>query len=89
MLRFVVSAVAANMVLFQFNSHVPIALARSTWIGNSLNHGIIGTMSLEDLEGALLQKGCLTRYCPFPFEFQASRTISDEPWALKRFIRAP
>ena len=51
MLRFVVSAVAANMMLAQCNSDVPISLACSIWIGSSPDHGIIGTASLGDLEG--------------------------------------
>ena len=51
MLRSVVSAVAANMMLVQCNSDVPISLACSIWIGNSPDHGIIGTASLGDLEG--------------------------------------
>ena len=53
MLRSVVSAVAANMMLVQCNSDVPISLACSIWIGNSPDHGIIGTASLGDLEGLL------------------------------------
>ena len=55
MLRSVVSAVAANMMLVQCNSDVPISLACSIWIGNSPDHGIIGTAFLGDLEG--LQSG--------------------------------
>jgi hypothetical protein len=51
MLRSVVGAVAANMMLVQCNSDVPISLACSIWIGNSPDHGIIGTTSLGDLEG--------------------------------------
>lgn len=46
MLRSVVGAMAANMMLVQCNSDVPISLACSTWIGNSPDHGIIGTASL-------------------------------------------
>lgn len=46
MLRSVVGAVAANMMLVQRNSDVPISLACSIWIGNSPEHGIIGTASL-------------------------------------------
>ena len=46
-----VAAVAANMMLVQCNSDVPISLACSMWIGNSPDHGIIGTVSLGDLEG--------------------------------------
>ena len=38
---------AANMMLVQCNSDVPISLACSTWIGNSPDHGIIGIASLE------------------------------------------
>ena len=53
MLRFVVSAMAANMMLVQCNSDVPISLACSMVIGNSPDHGIIGTASLGDLEGPL------------------------------------
>jgi len=51
MLRSVVGAVAANMMLVQCNSDVPISLACSIWIGNSPDHGIIGTASLGDLDG--------------------------------------
>ena len=50
MLRSVVSAMAANMMLVQRNSDVPISLACSMWFGNSPDHGIIGTASLGDLE---------------------------------------
>ena len=50
MLRSVVSALAANMMLVQCNSDVPISLACLIWIGNSPDHDIIGTASLEDLE---------------------------------------
>ena len=46
MLRSVVGAMAANMMLVQCNSDVPISLACSIWIGNSPDHGIIGTTSL-------------------------------------------
>jgi hypothetical protein len=42
---------AANMMLVQCNSDVPISLACSIWIGISPDHGIIGTASLGDLEG--------------------------------------
>lgn len=51
MLRSVVGAVAANMMLVHCNSDVPISLACSMWIGNSPDHDIIGTASLRDLEG--------------------------------------
>ena len=51
MLRSVVGAMAANMMLVQGNSDVPLSLACSIWIGNSPDHGIIGTASLADLEG--------------------------------------
>ena len=51
MLRSVVGAVAANMMLVQCNSDVPISLACSIGVGNSPDHGIIGTASLGDLEG--------------------------------------
>lgn len=51
LLRSVVSAVAANMMLAKCNSDVPISLACSIWIGNRPDHGIIGTASLGDLEG--------------------------------------
>ena len=50
MLRSVVGATAANMMLVQCNSDVPISLACSIWFGNSPDHDIIGTASLEDLE---------------------------------------
>ena len=46
MLRSVVGAQAANMMLVQCRSDVPISLACSMWIGNSPDHGIIGTASL-------------------------------------------
>ena len=55
MLRSVVSAMAANMMLVQCNSDVPISLACSIGVGNSPDHGIIGTASLGNLEG--LQSG--------------------------------
>lgn len=42
---------AANMMLVQCNSEVPISLGCSIWNGNSPDHGIIGTASLGDLEG--------------------------------------
>ena len=52
MLRSVVSAAAANMMLVQCNSDVPISLALSIlMVGISPDHGIIGTASLRDLEG--------------------------------------
>jgi len=51
MLRSVVGATAANMMLVQCNSDVPISLACSIWFSNSPDHDIIGTASLEDLEG--------------------------------------
>ena len=51
MLRSVVGAMAANMMLVQCSSDVPISLACSIWIGNSPDHGIIGTASLGDLDG--------------------------------------
>lgn len=51
MLRSVVGAMAANMMLVQCNSDVPISLACSMLIGHNLDHGIIGTASLGDLEG--------------------------------------
>jgi hypothetical protein len=54
MLRSVVGALAANMMLVRCNSDVPISLACSKWIGNSPDHGIIGTTSLGDLEGLRL-----------------------------------
>ena len=55
MLRSVVSAAAANMMLVQCNSDVPISLACSILIvGISPDHGIIGTASLKDLEGRQL-----------------------------------
>ena len=50
MLRSVVDAVAANMMLVQCNSNVPISQACSTKVGDSPEHGIIGTASLGDLE---------------------------------------
>lgn len=40
MLRSVVSAVAANMMLVQYGADVPISLARSTGVGDSPDHGI-------------------------------------------------
>ena len=46
MLRSVVGALAANMMLVQCNSDAPISLACSVSRGNSLEHGIIGTASL-------------------------------------------
>lgn len=46
MLRSVVGAAAANMMLVQCNSDVPISLACSIGVGNSPDHGIIGTASL-------------------------------------------
>ena len=51
MLRSVVGAQAANMMLVQCRSDVPISLACSMWFGNSLDHGIIETASHMDLEG--------------------------------------
>ena len=51
MLRSVVGAAAANMMLVQCNSDVPISLVCSIWIGNGPDHGIIGTASLGDFEG--------------------------------------
>jgi hypothetical protein len=42
------------MMLVRCNSDVPISLACSKWIGNSPDHGIIGTTSLGDLEGLRL-----------------------------------
>lgn len=45
MRRSVVSAMAANMMLVQCNSDVPISLACSAEAGNSPDHGIIGTAS--------------------------------------------
>jgi hypothetical protein len=51
MLRSVISAVAANMMLVQCNSDLPISLACLILIGNSPDHGIIGTASLGDHEG--------------------------------------
>ena len=61
MLRSVVGAVAANMMLVQCNSDAPISLACSIWIGNSPDHGITGTASLGDLEGLRLgrQRVCV------------------------------
>ena len=47
MLRSVVGAVAANMMLVQCSSDVPISLACSIWVGNSPDLGIIGTASLR------------------------------------------
>ena len=51
MLRSVVGAQAANMMLVQCRSDVPILLACSMWFGNSPDHGIIGTASHGNLEG--------------------------------------
>lgn len=51
MLRSVVGAAAAIMMLVQCRSNVPISLACSIWFGNSPDHDMIGTASLEDLEG--------------------------------------
>lgn len=51
MLRSVVGAQAANMMLVQCRSDVPISLACSMWFGNSPDHDIIGTASYGDLEG--------------------------------------
>ena len=51
MLRSVVGALAANMMLVQCNSDVPISLACSGSEGNSLELGIIGTASLGNLKG--------------------------------------
>ncbi len=39
------------MMLVRCNSDVPISYACSTKIGDSQDHGIIGTASLGDLEG--------------------------------------
>jgi hypothetical protein len=50
MLRSVVSAVAANMMLVHCNSDLPISLACSMLVGNSPDHGMIETASLWDLE---------------------------------------
>jgi hypothetical protein len=50
MLRSVVGAVAANMMLVHCNSDLPISLACSILVGNSPDHGMIGTASLGDLE---------------------------------------
>ena len=50
MLRSVVGAQAANMMLVQCRSDVPISLACSMWFGNSPDDDIIGTASLGDLE---------------------------------------
>ena len=51
MLRSVVGAQAANMMLVQCRPDVPISLACSMWFGNSPDQGIIGTASHGDLEG--------------------------------------
>lgn len=51
MLRSVVGALAANMMLVQCNSDVPISFACSGSQGNSLELGIIGTASLGNLKG--------------------------------------
>lgn len=51
MLRSVIGPLAANMMLVQCNSDVPIVLACSIWFGNSPDHDIIETASLENLEG--------------------------------------
>jgi hypothetical protein len=51
MLRSVVSARAANMILVRCSFRVRISLARSMKIGDSPDPGIIGTTSLGDLEG--------------------------------------
>ena len=45
MLRSVVGAAAANMMLVQYGSDVPISLACSPGGGISPDHGIIGTAS--------------------------------------------
>ena len=55
MLRSVVSAMAANMMLVRCNSDVPISLACLTAVSDGLDHDIIGTTSLRDLED--LQSG--------------------------------
>ncbi len=57
MLRSVVSAMAANMMLVPCNCDVPISLACSNLIGKSPDHGIVGTTSLGDLEGLLAGTG--------------------------------
>lgn len=44
-------AVAANMIVVQCNSCVPISLACSGRIGSSLEHGITGTAFRGDLKG--------------------------------------
>lgn len=51
MLRSVVSAMAANMMLVQCNSGVPISIGVLDAIGISPEHGIAGTTSRGDLEG--------------------------------------
>jgi hypothetical protein len=55
MLRFVVGALAANMMPVQCKSDVPISMACSGSQGYSLKLGIIGTASLGNLMG--LQSG--------------------------------
>lgn len=51
MLRSLVSAMAANKMLVQCNSDVPISLTCLVITSDSPEHGIIGTTSLRDLEG--------------------------------------
>lgn len=46
MLRFVVGAAAANMMLVQYNSDVPISLACSIGVSNRPDHDIIGNTSM-------------------------------------------
>ena len=70
MLLSLVSTVAANMILVQYNSAVPVSLACSTWIGNSPDHGIIGTMFLVELDGLQSRR----QWCKFKSSRSMKRT---------------
>jgi hypothetical protein len=80
MLRSVVGAVAANMMLVQCNSDVPISLACSIGVGNRPDHGIIGTASLWGTSKAYLQAG--GRYCLWSSGSMRYRTIGVEVGVL-------
>ena len=54
MLRSVVGAEAANMMLVQCNSDVPL-IDVLDWVGISPDHGITGTASLGDLQGPAIR----------------------------------
>lgn len=51
MLRFVVNALVANLMLVRCNSDVPISLVCLIAVSNGLDHCIIRTTPLRNLKG--------------------------------------